>query len=463
MFVNRKKELAKLEERYKSPRSELLIIYGRRRVGKTELIRHFVKGKPHVYYMSDMRSELEQLKILSDLLSEQFDDIILKSNPIQNWELIFRYITTKLRGRKKFILALDEFQYLAENNSALTSVLQKSWDELLRKKNIMIILCGSSMSFMEKRVLSYKSPLYGRRTGQLEIFQFDFFNLPEMLPQKSTQEHVEFYGVFGGVPAYLELVDQNKSLWKNIEEQVFPSDRLLYNEVMFLLMQELRTPKNYFSILRAIALNKTKLNEIVQHTELERGLAGKFIDNLIQLRIVERKVPVTENPLKSRRGIYVITDNYFRFWFRFIYPYLTYIEEGRTKFVLDKIKSDLSTFLGGVFENICKQYLLSHPELAPFEFSKLGSYWDKDSEIDIAVTDEKQKLYLIGECKYSNKKVGTDILDDTISKSKFIPGNVKQFSYILFSKSGFTEDLIKRAKAENIQLVDLDFEPYFKI
>ncbi len=462
MFVNRKKELAILEERYKSSHSEFLIIYGRRRVGKTELIRHFVQGKEHVYYMSDMRSEPEQLKILSDLLSEQFKDQIIRANPIQNWELLFRYIESKLSGKKKFILVLDEFQYLAEHNSALTSILQKSWDEFLRMKSIMIILCGSSMSFMERKVLSYKSPLYGRRTGQLEIFQFDFFNLDEMLPRKTTQEQVEFYGIFGGVPAYLELVDQNKNLWKNIEEQVFPSDRLLYNEVMFLLMQELRMPKNYFSILRAIALNNTKMNEIVQQTQLERGLVGKFLDNLIQLRIVERKLPVTENPLKSRRGIYVITDNYFRFWFRFVYPYLTYIEEGRTNFVLEKIKSDLSTFLGDVFEKICRQYLIAHPEHVPFEFSRLGSYWDKDVEVDIVATDDKQKHFLLGECKYSNKKVGTDILEATMAKSKFLPGNAKQFGFILFSKSGFTEDLIKRAKAENVQLFDLNFKPYFK-
>ncbi len=461
MFVNRKYELGVLEKRYISEKPELFIIYGRRRVGKTELIRHFIKSRPHIYYLADLRSEREQLEIISTLLGDYFGDNIIKDNPLKNWELVFRYIFSKLTDNEKFILVLDEFQYLAEISPSLPSVIQKVWDGYLKNKNIFLLLCGSSMSFMEKQVLSYKSPLYGRRTGQLEVFQFDFFQLNEMLPKLDTEELINFSAVFGGVPAYLELADQSKSLWKNIEEQIFPQDRILHNEVNFLLMQELRTPKNYFLILRAIALGRTKINDIVQLTGLERGLVGKFLDNLMELRIVERNVPVTENPQNSRKGIYAISDNYFRFWFRFIYPHLTYLAEGKTKYVLDIIKKDFAVFLGSVYEDICLSYLRKDTGIFPFNLIKIGKYWEKKIEIDIVGLDESGENIVIGECKFSNKKIGTNIIEDLKNKSAALQRFAQNFNYILFSKSGFTEDMIKYARAERIQLIDLSFTPYF--
>jgi len=454
MFVNRKKELRVLTERLRSRRAELIILYGRRRVGKTELIRSFLKGKRHIYYMADRRTEAEQLEIFSALLGEYAGDDIITTQPLQNWDLVFKYIEARTKKRGFILLVLDEFPYLVETSPALPSILQRHWDQHLKEMNVFIILCGSSMSFMEKEILSYKSPLYGRRTGQLEILPFSYREAHEMFPTLSTEQLIAFYAVFGGVPAYLECINPAKSLWRNIEEQVFPSDRFLHNEVTFLLMEELRTPQNYFAILRALAFGKTRINDIVQFTGLERGVVGKYLDNLIELRIVERKVPVTEHPTKSRKGIYLIRDHYFRFWFRYIYPHLTYLEEGRYAMVLEKIRKDFPAFLGPVFEQVCRDFLNAHQEKIPIQFSSLGSWWDKGEEIDIVAANEKGEM-LLGECKWSNKKVGTNIFLQLKEKHRFLSAQGRKFSYMMFSKSGFTDEMKRLASDENVSLVEL--------
>jgi AAA+ ATPase superfamily predicted ATPase len=455
MFANRAQEFQVLKERFRSRAAELIILYGRRRVGKTELIRTFLKGKRHLYYLADRRTEAEQLEIVSSLLGEYFRDEIVITQPLQTWDVVFRYIETRVKKKERLVLVLDEFPYLVETTPALPSILQRHWDQHLKRMNIFIVLCGSSMSFMEKEILSYKSPLYGRRTGQLELLPFGYRGAHEMFPQLPAKELIEFYAVFGGIPAYLECIDPKESLWKNVERQIFPSDRFLHNEVNFLLMEELRTPRNYFAILRALAFGRTRINDIVQMTGLDRGVVGKYLDNLMELRIVERKVPVTEHPTRSRKGIYRMQDHYFRFWFRYIYPHLTYLEEGRYDMVLGKIREDFSSFVGAAFEEVCREFLRGYREKMPVQWTSLGSWWDKDDEIDIVAGDEEGN-FLLGECKWSNKKVGTNVYLGLKEKSRFRAGQARAFFYVLFSKSGFTDEMRKLAEVENVRLVDLD-------
>ena len=454
MFVDREREIKILEERLRTKRSEFIILYGRRRVGKTELLRRLIRDYPHIYYMADQRNAIGQLEIISWLLCEHFHDEYISSNPLRNWDQFFSYLRTKDFGDQKLLLIIDEFPYLVISSPELPSIIQRHWDEWLNQRNILIILCGSSMSFMEKEIMSYKSPLYGRRTGQIELLPFDYKNVARMLQMNICEKLIQFIGVFGSVPAYIERANSKKSVWWNIEEQIFPGDRFLHNEVMFLLMQELRSPKNYFAILRSIALGNTKINDIVQSTQLERGVVGKYLDNLIELRIVERRIPATENPLKSRKGIYIINDNYFRFWFRYIYPYLTYIEEGRKYTVMEKIKLDFRTYLGYIFEEVCREFLKLNSHHIPFEYDRMGSWWDKNEEIDILAYNNKGDK-LLGECKFSNKKVGTDILDNLKRKENLLNIIHKTTHYILFSKSGFTDALEQKASSENVILIEL--------
>jgi len=454
MFIDRSGELSALQARYNSHKPHLFIVYGRRRVGKTELLRSFIRNKPHIYYMADQRTEREQLELFSTRMAEYFDDPVLKEQPMKNWDLVFTYIAKNLRKQSRLIIVFDEFPYLAEVNPALPSIIQRHWDEQIKNRNVYLILCGSSMSFMEKELLSHKSPLYGRRTGQMEITPFGIPEIREMFPSLSSQRLVELYSVFGGIPAYLRFYNPKKNLWTNIEEQIFPADTFLYNEVHFLLMEEMRTPHNYFAILKAVAYGDTKINEIVQRTGLERGVVGKYLDHLIDLRIIERSIPVTENPLKSRKGIYRFRDNYFRFWFKYIYPNKTYLEEGRTSLVMDIIKNDFSAFVGPVFEDIARAYIKRYG-IAGRAATKAGSWREKNIEIDIAAFDENDRM-IIGECKWSNKKVGVNIYKDLLRKGKYIENDATDLRYVLFSKSGFTEDMIRMGEEENVLLLTLE-------
>lgn len=454
MFVNRTAELQTLARRAASRKAEMLVIYGRRRVGKTELLRTFLRKRRHVYYLADRRTEREQLELLSALLAEHFNDSILAAQPLGSWELIFQYISKHVRRKQPFILVLDEFPYLAEVNSALPSILQRHWDLHFKNMNVKFILCGSSMSFMEKEVLSHKSPLYGRRTGQLEITPFRYNNVAEMVPSVSPERLVELYAIFGGIPAYLEFVDPTKSLWKNIEENIFPSDRFLHNEVTFLLMEELRSPQNYFAILRALAHGKTKLMEIAEATSLESATVAKFFDTLIALRLVRRRVPATEKAHKSRRGSYRIRDHYVRFWFRYIYPHLTYLEEGRYDFVMEKIRETFDSFVGTAFEDVCREYLAQSATFSK-RWQSFGAWWSIHAAIDIAAINDDREL-LLGECKWTERPVGPRVYDDLKAKAPLIHGRFTSTSYVLFSKSGFTPELQRLAKSDGTRLIGLD-------
>lgn len=456
MFVNREKELGMLEERYAKANSEFLIIYGRRRVGKTELIRHFVSSKAHIYLLADKRSEKEQLELFSRLCGEYFTDHFLSLQPFNSWDTAFAYLSKKLESnRETLILVFDEFPYLARINPALPSILQRYWDTSLKDKRIFLILCGSSMSFMEKEVLSYKSPLYGRRTGQILVKPFNFPQIKEFFPGKSLIELVEIASVFGNLPQYLRCVDTKMDVFDNIRENILQEDRLLFREPPFILMEELRSPQNYFAILKAISFGKTRTNEIVQVTGLEPGMVGKYLDVLINLGLIERKVPITEeNPAKSRKGIYLLKDSFFRFWFRFIYPHLSYLEEGRQNYVMDIVKRDFDTYIGQAFEPIAREYLIhSMPELG---FDRIGAFWDSQQEIDIVGINEEKRSILFGECKWTNKPVDEDVFFALIQKKERVlwHKNEREESFCICSKKGFTEQMKRLAGERGVLLVD---------
>ena len=403
--------------------------------------------------MADLRSEKEQLETLSAILSDYFKDIVLKENPLKNWDLVFTYLENRKNKKEKLILAIDEYPYISEINNSVSSVLQKHWDEKFKKLNVFIILCGSSMSFMEKELLSYKSPLYGRRTGQLEIKPFVFSDISEMFPKATAEELFNIYSIYGGIPAYLEHHNSNKNLVENITSNILKQDNLLYNEVTFLLMQELRTPQTYLSILRAISLGDNKLNDILVRTGLDRQIIIKYLDNLMQLRIIKREVPAGENPQKSRRGLYFFTDNYFRFWFRFVYSYLSLIEEGRVQPILEKIKSDLPVVQGKIFEEVCIKYLKGNSRFIPFETKEISSWWNNNMEIDIIAIGMNNEM-LFGECKYTNKPVGINVYNELKTKSTQFDSINKH--YVLFSKSGFTDEMKKIAKKEKVNLKTIE-------
>lgn len=459
MFFNRQAELKRLEERYREKKAQLLIVYGRRRVGKTELLKEFVRDKRNLYFLADLSSAKEQLQEMTERVRLLTQDASLQDNPFANWRALFAYLHRQAR-REPLIVILDEYQYLQSSNRAMASIIQKAWDEELKDSRLFLVLCGSYVSFMEHELLAYKSPLYGRRTGQFYIEPLKFYEAAQFFKKFSFEDKIRAYGILGGMPAYLLQFDPQAALPQNLSNTFLQTDSFLNNEARFLLLEELKEPRNYFSILKAIAAGNTRTNDIVQASGLDRGVVVKYLDVLQNLRIVKREISVTEaQPEKSRKGIYLIQDRYLKFWFRFVMPNQSYIEEDRQDFLLkQRILPFMDQYLGDVFEHVSMEFLKKRNREGklPFELDRLGRYWKGETEIDVAAFDAKREHALLAECKWSTKKVGANVLDDLIVKASVLQAEhgFKKIHYALFSRSGFTEGLLQ-AKREDLLLFDL--------
>lgn len=416
-FKNRASELKNLEKLYADKAPRLLVMYGRRRVGKTSIMQEFLSRHKGIYLLARQETELENLKRFSEQIGSFFKDEILGLSPFQNWDSLFLYLAKKLK-EERFIIAIDEFPYLAGANSAIPSILQDYWDNHFSKIDAFIIICGSSIAMMEK-TLGYKSPLYGRRTEQILIEPLKFSNAAEFMPKTlGFEKKAEYYAILGGTPAYLMEFDFSESLEKNIIGNYLQKTKFLYQDVLFVLREELNEPRNYFAILRVIAKGKNSLNDIVMETGLERSLIGKYLSILIDMHLVERLLPITEKK-SSRKGIYKIKDNFFRFWFRFVHEYENYIEQNRQELLVkEKIMPNLNSYVGGVFEDIAFQYLSESQEFRDYIF---GRWWAKDTEIDIIGKSHKDVLLIEVKWKSVDENEALKIIEMIKEKSKKFP------------------------------------------
>jgi len=455
-FIDRERELGALEKFWQEREAQLIVIYGRRRIGKTELIKQFIKRKSHIYFLAQRINEHENLKLLGESVGEFFGDDILIRSGFENWQEFFEYL--RKHTEKKMVLVIDEFPYLAEANKGISSIFQAGWDEYLKDSSIFLILCGSSISMMEEKVLSYKAPLYGRRTGQIFLTPFLLSTAREFYPRLSFERCLELYSIAGGNPSYLKRFNPRFSLDRNIKENILKPEVFLYNEVEFILREELREPRNYFAILKAIALSKNKVSEIVNETGLAKGILHKYLFILEDLHVIKKEVPVTEkNPLKSRKGIYKLEDQFFKFWFRYILPNRGNIEEGRDDFVLRKIKGDFNLLVAENYEEVVKEIIKNY-ENKFFPITKIGRWWERNEEIDFIALNEEENKILFGEAKWSNKPVGTDIYENLERKVQKVEWNKEKRSqyFCLFSKSGFTEGMKQLARKEKVILFHKD-------
>ena len=394
-FKNRIKELEFLSECYQKGTPKLIILYGRRRVGKTELVREFLKKHKGLYLLARQESEMEQLRKLSSQLAEFYEDKLLTVNPFQNWDSFFTYLAEKPR----IPIVIDEFPYMVQASKKITSILQGYWDNSFSKKNAFIILCGSSIQMMEG-LLGKKSPIYGRRTEQILLEPLKFRDACLFLPDNlSLREKVTHYAVLGGMPAYLLEFDFKKSLKENIAENIIRKNKFLYQDVLFTLREELKEPRNYFSILYAIAKGNTKLGQIVNDTGLEKSFVTKYMSVLIMLQLVERRVPITEkNRAKSRKGVYLLKDNFFKFWFKFVFENQEYIEqEKQEKLLNEKIMPEINTFVGRIFEDVALSEISLDKKYKDYFF---GRWWDNEYEADIVGIDRENKKILVAEVKF---------------------------------------------------------------
>jgi AAA+ ATPase superfamily predicted ATPase len=457
VFINRRAELAHLEQRYGSDRAEMYVLYGRRRVGKTELLRAFCEGKPHVFFIATLSSDRDLLAAFSQEVWRFEHGRSAEGFTFPSWEEAFRALAD-LPGRP--IVVLDEFTYLISGSKAIPSILQKVWDEVLRHTGVFLVLCGSYVGMMEKEVLGYQGALYGRRTANYLLQPLGLADAAAFFPSYSPIEQMEAWAVLGGMPYYLLTFSPKADIFSNIQEQILDERGTLYNEPHLLLMQELREPRNYFSILRAIAQGNTRLNEIAQSARVGTpSTTARYLATLQEMRLVRRAVPASERrPEKSKKGLYQIADPFLRFWFRYVQPYRGVLEQGLGATVLKQhVRPDFDHFVAQAFEEAARQYIgrLARAGELPFVLERSGAWWGRGEEIDVVAISDAEGAMLVGECKWSVNPVRLDVLADLKRKAQALGamGRWPKVSYILFSKVGFTSDLEAIAASEGIRLV----------
>lgn len=451
-FIGRKYEIEELNLEYENGKFALSVIYGRRRVGKTYLIQEFIKDKEGYYFVATESNELINLSLISKAIYKACGN--LEGLPdFSNFESALRYLF-QYSIDKRIIFVIDEFPYLAESASYISSLIQNLIDEYREKSKLFLILCGSSMSFMEEQVLGYKSPLYGRRTSQFKINAFNYLESGEFVNSYSDKEKSIVFGLTNGVAEYLTFFDENLSLKENIINIFLKPNGRLYEEPLNLLKQELRQPKFYNDILFSISAGASKLNEISTKLNVVSGGLAHYLNSLIELGIIEKKTPVLNR--KTKRPIYVIKDTMFLFWYKFVQTNLNMINIGLGEVLYESIEKNLNDYMGDVFEKISIEYFEERLKKSKFSFipTDYGNWWGtdkelkKESEIDmLAYNNENEFLFV--EAKWNNSKVKQDILDNLISKSYNF--RYKKAYYWITSLSGFEKFKIE----DNVELVDI--------
>lgn len=477
MFIGREAELKFLQDKYTEERGQLIVLYGRRRVGKTETLREFCKDKPHVFFSCTQTTDLVQLRNFS---SRMFKENIPAKNYISgfaDWEKAFRAVLDLPYGNQKKLLVIDEFPYMCRGNKSIPSILQNLWDAELRDSNVMIILCGSAMSFIEKELLSEKNPLYGRATGIYKMKEMGFYDAIKFFPEYSDRDKVLTYAVLGGIPHYLRQWNPKLSVDENIKRNILTKGCILYSEVEFLLHQELRETPIYNSIIEAVALGNTKLNDISQKSLLEdTAKTSVYLKNLMELGIVEREFSVDakiKEQANSGRGTYRLTDNFFRFWYAFGFANYSQLEDGDVDGVYEYVvKPALHEFASFAFEDVCREFvrMLQKKNELPFRYSKMGRWMGKttvrdekasdglrtaETEIDLLCIGKDAREYLVGECKFKGVPFSYSEYLDTLAKLTPLKEKSK-FYYALFSESGFDQKILDCAAMNETQLYSLE-------
>lgn len=459
MFYCREEELRTMNNRYKKDRFECVVIYGRRRVGKTALINEFCKGKPTVYFSALNASSQENLEALSKAIYTCQNPDSTSTPTYRSYEDALEAITG-MAMEKRLVFVIDEYPYLAKAEKSISSRLQHIIDHSWQGSRIYLILCGSSMSFMEYQVLGYESPLYGRRTAQFKIQALTYREITEFHPELKAADQALLYGVTGGIPHYINKLDVESNLDEALLDNLFSTSSYLFEEPENLLKQELREPAIYNSVISAIAAGASHSNEISTKVGLESGVCAKYLKVLLDLGILKKETPITEKP--GKKTIYAIDDNFFRFWYRFVPRNMSVISAGRMRLIYEQaVKRFYPDYMGLVFEKMCQEYLLRYAKDLPILLSNVGQWWGTDSktrkevQIDIVGVPVDGNEYLIGSCKYRNEKIGIEELE-LLRRYAAVFRQNGIFHYYIFSKGGFTPALLEAEMQGEVTLLTLE-------
>lgn len=447
-FINRELELAQLESHYAGQFGRLLVLYGRRRLGKTALLRRFAAGKPHCYFMADRAGECELRRSLAAAMAMAMGEPVLESAEYSSWYDLFAAFDRFRRSDQRFVLILDEYQYLCQVEPAFSSFLQKWWDEHWSAANMVLVLCGSVTSMMYRETLAASAPLYGRASAQILLRPIGFSHVSEFLPDKTGVERLEFYALTGGVPRYLHLASPYRTFKEALAALVLHYDGILHNEAKQLLQEEIQTPNQCWSILHAIGSGANRISEIAAWIGQPANKLTRYLDLLKDLHLVRRETPVLErNPSKSKKGIYVVSDPFFRMWFGAIYPYMSFFEFAEVEPAYSRIESLINRLIAGCYEEVCRQWVRARG--LEFDAVGVGRQWSSAYEIDVAAVNSDHRLSVLGECKWSENTMGVSILQELEEKvlTHKLP-LAPDCRYVLFSRSGFTSDLQNLAVAK---------------
>ena len=445
MFYGRKNELKTLEDLYKTKKFQMPVIYGRRRIGKTSLINEFVKNKRVIFYTAIEKSKQLNLGSFGRTVMEEIDkaNVNLQFTDFQQiLEKVFEYSI-----ENRIILVIDEFPYLAKCDKSFSSILQGLIDKYEKKSKLYLILCGSSMSFMEKNVLGYKAPLYGRRTAQIKLREFDFFDIKAYFNKMSIEDLAMTYGTVGGTPKYFLQFSNKMNYEQNLKRYFLNPTGFLFEEPSNLLKQEVRDESLYNAIVYAIANGSTKISEIATKVGSVIPVCNATIKNLISLDLVEKLFPYGEK--KSKKALYKLKDNMFKFYYAFIMENVSNIERGFVDSVYKSIKPELDNYMGKVFEDICMSYLWKLKSENKVSFIDIGKWWGtnkttrKEAEIDIMGKVDKDKA-IFCECKWRNELVPLSVWTSLVERSSIF--NYKDKEYYIFAKKGFSNALVEEAK-----------------
>jgi len=423
MFIDREHEISLLNKIYAQGKAELILLYGRRRIGKTRLLKEFIKDKNSFYFIGDISADI--LKTFEQVIKERFVKF-------QNWDDFFDFLT--IEGKKRAVVILDEFQYLYKVEKAWPTIMQRRWEDLKNTK-IMIVLCGSIVSSIYKIAMGYGSALYGRKTYEIELSPLSFFDSKNFMKKYDLKDFVYIYSITGGIPRYLEEMDDKLNIWENIKENVANKNCFLYREPLNLFYEEFKNPSVYLSIIHSLSEGGKKFNEISTIADISMGKLTKYLNVLKRVKIIKKIVPVTENKERTRNTQYVLMDNYIKFWFKFIYPSRAFIELDETDLLISKLKKDLSSFVGLSFEEICSQFLIQNKTI---KLTNIGKWWHNEEEIDIVgLNDDKKEIYFF-ECKWRDISYNQSlkIFEELKNKSKYVKWykNKRKENFGLFAK-----------------------------
>lgn len=460
-FVGRKNELEALERLYEKNGFQMMVLYGRRRVGKSTLIKEFIKDKKAIYYTASqtgIRNNLEKLgrQVLAALAPE------LDALAFQDMDALFSFIGKHCMD-EKIVVVIDELPYLAEADNGVMSLIQNHIDGEWASGQMFLILCGSSISFMENEVLSEKSPVFGRRTAQIKLEPFSYMEAAEFVPAYSEADKAVCYGITGGIAKYLSLMDDSLSIDENIVNQFFTKSGYMYEETNNLLMQEFRNVSTYNDIIEAIASGANKINEIADKIHIEPTTVSHALSNLVVTGIVVKEYAITDESNKKKVQ-YHFKDHMFKFWYRFVPDAVGAIELGKgSVYYQNVVKNRISEYMGEVFEDMARSYTLQAGlcgELDCFVTS-VGKWWGTNprkhetTDIDIVGLDKQSKKAVLGECKYKNEPIDKKVYDALLDRNGLISSAYTVVQYLLFSKNGFTDWVIEQAEHGLVKLVSL--------